>query len=38
MRVDGGDWVSFAGNVFATEGDTVSLAGTWEKHPKYGRP
>ena len=37
MRVDGGDWVSFAGNVFATEGDTVSLAGTWEKHPKYGR-
>ena len=30
MRVDGGDWVSFAGNVFATEGDTVSLAGTWE--------
>ena len=37
MRVDDGDWVSFAGNVFATEGDTVSLAGTWEKHPKYGR-
>jgi len=37
MRVDGGDWVLFAGNVFASEGEYVSLAGTQEKHPKYGR-
>ena len=37
MGGDGGEWVSFAGNVFATEGNTVSPAGMWEKHRKYGR-
>jgi exodeoxyribonuclease V alpha subunit len=37
LKTDGRDYISFAGNLFATEGDHVSLAGTWEKHPKYGR-
>ncbi|HOZ49060.1 MAG TPA: AAA family ATPase [Candidatus Hydrogenedentes bacterium] len=37
LKADGRDYISFAGNLFATEGDHVSLAGTWEKHSKYGR-
>ena len=37
LKTDSRDFVSFAGNIFATEGDHVSLAGTWEKHPKFGR-
>jgi exodeoxyribonuclease V alpha subunit len=37
LKTDSREYVSFAGNLFATEGDQVSLAGTWEKHPKYGR-
>lgn len=37
LKTDSREYVSFAGNLFATEGDHVSLAGTWEKHPKYGR-
>ena len=28
---------SFAGNVFATEGQPIALAGRWEKHSDYGR-
>ncbi len=28
---------SFAGNVFATEGQHIALAGRWETHPDYGR-
>ena len=28
---------SFAGNLFATEGQHVALAGAWETHPDYGR-
>jgi len=27
----------FAGNLFATEGQHVALAGRWETHPDYGR-
>ena len=37
LRTDGGDTISFAGNLFATEGEQVLLAGAWEKHPQYGR-
>ncbi len=28
---------SFAGNLFAVEGQYVTLAGRWETHPDYGR-
>lgn len=32
-----GENVSFAGNIFATEGQHIALAGRWETHPDYGR-
>ena len=37
IETDDGQNVSFAGNIFATEGQSVALAGQWEKHPKFGR-
>ena len=33
---DGGSR-SFAGNLFAREGQHVALAGHWETHPDYGQ-
>ncbi len=29
--------ISFAGNLYAIEGQPVVLAGHWDKHPEYGR-
>ena len=37
IETDDGQNVSFAGNLFAVEGQAVALAGQWEKHPKFGR-
>jgi exodeoxyribonuclease V alpha subunit len=37
LRGTDGKSHSFAGNLFATEGQHIALAGRWETHPDYGR-
>jgi exodeoxyribonuclease V alpha subunit len=37
LRDEDGRSRSFAGNLFAVEGQHVALAGHWETHPDYGQ-
>jgi len=37
LVVDDGREVSFAGSVFANQGDEINVAGTWTTHPKFGK-
>jgi len=37
LRSPDGKSHSFAGNLFAVEGQHIALAGRWETHPDYGR-
>ena len=37
LRAAEGKLITFAGKVFAREGDAIRLEGQWTHHPKYGR-